>query len=83
MKTFEDGINRAIELVTRWQEAYPEDIFAKNPRDFKELRTFICTQESYDTVITRASAHMGRHMAKILIEDLKAEITTGSEPVEK
>lgn len=65
---FADGrLEEAEKIISEWARAYPEDVFTPLPKYGTP------EQKAQDNVlVTRASAHMGRHMSKCLLEDIKA-----------
>lgn len=70
VEAFEAGwdaaIREAVEIIEGWKKAYPEDIFTPLPEYGSP------EQEAQDnTLVTRASAHMGRHMSSKLIEQVQ------------
>lgn len=59
-------VQSMIDVVNKWNDAYPTDIFTPHP---KELEKPITTQKEYNVLITRVSAGMGRHIIKCLLEE--------------
>lgn len=72
-----DAFEEVRGIVASWAENYPEDIFAPMP----EYGT--PEQKAQDNLlVTRASAHMGRHTSKCLAEAIQskqAELLGGDE----
>ncbi len=60
-----ETIQEIIEILNRWIASYPEDVFTPLP----EYGTPEAAAQDA-TLVTRASAHMGRYMGRKLIEDV-------------
>ena len=63
--------DKVLKIIQRWEGDYPLDIFPKHERYFVKRKSFVCTQQSYDTLVTQVSANMGRHMAARLKEEIQ------------
>lgn len=67
----EIGYQKAIQdfkiIIQEWVNAYPTDVFTEvNPQFTKA----ITDQKGYDTLITRCSAAMGRHMSSRIMQQI-------------
>lgn len=64
---YEKALKDFKALVKEWKDAYPIDIFTEVDPVFSKA---ITCQDQYDTLITRCSAAMGRHISSRLLDQL-------------